>query len=215
LENEDWQDYGHVNTSTGDWLFDREKINEKIEEEIEKVRYCPLFDAEKTRSVIKKIPEKINPKTDKNWAYISNDYEKWFWHENKWLSTTGETNFPGFNPMVYIEKISKKEINEAIQLSKWDDSTKISYRKSSRKAKQKSGCFIATAVYGDSQVYQVKMLRCFRDRYLEKRILGKLFVDAYYKVSPSIVEFISKKQTLRDLIRRTLDVIVKIIEMVI
>ena len=176
------------------------------------MKYCPLFDAKKARNLIKKIPEKINPKIDKNWAFISSDYDKWFWHENRWLSTLGETNSPGFSLMVGVQKLSRKEINEAIRYSKGDNSIKISYREPSRKTKQKSGCFIATAVYSDSEAYQVKMLRCFRDNYLEKRILGKLFVGEYYKVSPSIAEFIRKHQFLPGLIRRILDVIVKIIE---
>jgi len=214
LENEKWQDYGYIDTTKGEWIFDNKKINEKLEEELNRVKYCPFFDAKKARNLIKEIPEKINPKIDKNWAFISNDYDKWFWHENRWLSTLGKTNFPGFSVMVGVQKLSKKEINEAIQYSKGDDSIKISYREPSIKAKQKSGCFIATAVYGDSEAYQVKMLRCFRDNQLEKRILGKLFVDAYYKVSPSIAEFIRKHKVLTGLIRRTLDVIVKIIEKV-
>lgn len=212
LENEEWQDYGYIDTNKGEWIFDHEKINEKMKEEINKVKYCPLFDAMKARNLIKKIPEKINPKIDKNWAFISSDYDKWFWHENRWLSTLGETNSPGFSIMVGVQKLSRKEINEAIRYSKGNDSIKISYREPSRKTKQKSGCFIATAVYSDSEAYQVKMLRCFRDDHLEKRILGKLFVGAYYKVSPSIAEFIRKHQFLPGLIRRILDVIVKIVE---
>lgn len=210
LENEEWKDYGYIDTTEGEWIFDYKKVNEKVEEEINRVKYCPLFDAKKARNLIKKIPEKINPKIDKNWAFISNDYDKWFWHESRWSSTLGEANFPGFSIMVGIQKLSRKEINEAIRYSKRDDSIKISYREPSRKAKQKSGCFIATAVYGDSEAYQVKMLRCFRDNHLKRSILGNLFVDAYYKVSPSIAEFIRKRRFLTGLIKRLLDIIVKI-----
>ena len=214
LENEEWQDYGYVDTTEGEWRFDHKKINEKMEEEINRVKYCPLFNTKKAQNLTKKIPEKINPKIDKNWAFTSNDYNKWFWHENRWLNTLGETDFPGLSVMVGVQKLSRKEINEAIRYSKREDSTKISYREPSRKVKQKSGCFIATAVYGDSEVYQVEMLRCFRDNHLEKSILGKLFIDAYYKASPPIAEFIRKHHFLASLIRRTLAAIVKIIEKV-
>ncbi len=214
LENEEWQDYGYIDTNKGEWIFDYKRINEKMEEEINRVKYCPIFDTKKARKLIKKIPEKINPKIDENWAFISNNYHNWFWHENIWLSTFGETNFPGFSVMVGVQKLSRKEINQAIRYSKGDYSTKISYREPSRKAKEKSGCFIATAVYGDSEAYQVKMLRYFRDNHLEKSILGKLFIDAYYKAGPSIAEFIKKHHFLAGLIRRTLAVVVKIIEKV-
>jgi len=214
LENEEWQDYGYIDTNKGEWIFDYKRINEEMEGEINSEKYCPIFDAKKVRKIIKKIPEKINPKIDENWAFISNNYQNWFWHENIWLSTFGETNFPGFSVMVGVHKLSRKEINQAIRFAKGDYSTKISYGEPSRKTKEKSGCFIATAVYGDTEAYQVKMLRYFRDNYLEKNILGKLFIDAYYKASPSVAEFIRKHHFLAGLIRRTLAIIVKIIEKV-
>jgi len=216
LENEEWQNYGYIDTSTEEWIFDHKKINEKMEEETKRVTYCPLFDAEKAQNLIKKIPDKINPRIDKNWAFISNDYDKWFWNENKWLSTLGKTNFPGLSAMVGVQRLSKKDINEAIQRSKGNNSINISYRGPSRepprKAKQKSGCFIATAVYGDSEAYQVGILRCFRDSQLEKSDIGKLFIAAYYKLNPAIAEYIRNHKVLTGLIRRALDVIVKIIE---
>ncbi|MHA1305139.1 MAG: CFI-box-CTERM domain-containing protein [Candidatus Heimdallarchaeaceae archaeon] len=212
LENEEWQDYGYIDTTKGEWIFDHKKINERIEEEIRKVKYCPLFDAKKIRNLIKKMPEKVNPKIDKNWAFISNDYDKWFWYQNRWINTLGETDFPGFNVMVGVEKLSRKEINEAIHYSKGEHLIGISYKGSSQKAKQKSGCFIATAVYSNSEAYQVRKLRYFRDNYLEKRIIGRQFINAYYKISPSIAEFIRKYRFLASLIRIALDVIVKGVE---
>ncbi len=214
LENEEWQDYGYIDTNKGEWIFDYKRINEEMEGEINRVKYCPIFDTKKARKLIKKIPEKINLKIDENWAFISNNYQNWFWHENIWLSTFGETNFPGFSVMVGVHKLSRKEINQAIRYSKGDYSTKISYGEPSGKTKEKSGCFIATAVYSDSEAYQVKVLRYFRDNHLEKSILGKLFIDAYYKIGPSIAEFIRKHHFLAGLIRRILAVIVKIIEKV-
>jgi len=214
LENEDWQDYGYVNTTKGEWIFDHKRISEKVEEEINRLKYCPILDTTKIRKLIKKIPEKINPKIDKNWAFVSNDHNYWFWHENKWLNSFGNTNFPGFNVMVGIRKLSRKEMNQAISFSKGDYSTKISYSGSSKKAKQKPGCFIATAVYGNSEVYQVWVLKHFRDKHLEKNIFGKLFVNAYYKVSPSIAEFIGLHHFLASSVRRILNIVVKIIEKV-
>lgn len=212
LENDRWQNYGYIDTIKGEWVFDIKKINEEVEKEVSRLTYCPFFDAEKIQSLIKKIPDKINPEENKNWAFISNDYYQWFWHENGWLSILGKTNFPGFSAMVGVQKLSEKEINNAIHFSKMDDSIKISSREFSRKSKQKSGCFIATAVYGDSKAYQVKTLRCFRDNYLDRRILGKLFIDVYYKISPSIAGFIKNHQLLSSLIKRILNVIVQIIK---
>ena len=128
LENEEWQDYGYVDTVKGEWIFDHEKISEKIEEEISRVKYCPLFDVKKTRRLAKKIPQKIDPKIDKDWGFISNDYKAWFWHENRWLNTFGATDFPGFSVMTGIKKLAAKERNEAIQWSKRDKSIEISFK---------------------------------------------------------------------------------------
>lgn len=45
------------------------------------------------------------------------------------------------------------------------------------KAEQKSGCFIATAVYGDSEASQIETLRSFRDNYLKNIAVGKLLLN--------------------------------------
>ena len=212
LEYGEWRNYGYVDSTKGEWIFDYKKINEKAEEEINTLKYCPFFEAKKVRNLVKKIPEKINPKNDKNWAFISNDYNKWFWYKNGWLSGFGKTNFPGFSVMIGIKKLSKKEVNDAIKFSTGDTSIKISYREIYKKDKPKSGCFIATAVYGDSEAYQVKILRIFRDNYLKKNIFGKLFINAYYKTSPPIAVFIKRYKILTNLIKNILDMVVKIIK---
>lgn len=211
FENDQWQDYGYVDTAKGEWVFDRKKIEERIEQEANKLKYCPLFDVDKGREQIKKIPEKINPQIDKDWAFIANDFEKWFWHDNQWVSTYGKTNFPGFAVMVGVQKIPKKEINEAIRYSKNDDSITISYKAPARVSKQKSGCFIATAVYGDSEAYQVQVLRFFKDNYLEKQLWGSVFVDFYYKISPAIARYIGKHRSLCYFIEKLLNIFVHLI----
>lgn len=211
LENDRWQDYGYVDTTAGEWIFDHKKIEEKIEEEIARVKYCPLFGVDKARGLLKKIPEKINPQIDKDWVFISNDFEKWFRHDNKWFNTFGKTNFPGFGVMVGVQKIPKKEINEAIRYSKDDDSIIISYKAPVGVRKQKSGCFIATAVYGDNEEYQVQVLRCFKDNYLEKQLWGSVLINFYYKVGPAIARYIGKHGALRYPIKKLLNLIVRLI----
>ena len=44
-------------------------------------------------------------------------------------------------------------------------------------------------------------LRAFRDLYLMKNSLGKKFVEAYYKCSPPLAEFIADKPALRGMVR--------------
>lgn len=47
-----------------------------------------------------------------------------------------------------------------------------------------SGCYIATAVYGDYNSYEVLKLREFRDNVLAKNVFGRAFIEFYYSVSP-------------------------------
>jgi hypothetical protein len=209
LENEEWRNYGYVDTTKGEWIFDHKKINEKIEQEIARLRYCPLFDANKVRNLIKKIPGKINPQIDKDWAFISSNFEKWFWHENRWLNTLGETNFLGFSVMIGVQKLPRKEINEAARYSKENNLITIRYKEPVKKTRQKTGCFIATVIYGDCVSFQVKTLRYFRDNFLEQQFLGKTIISFYYRVGPPLAWFIGKSRLLKSLIKKLLDIIIK------
>ena len=66
------------------------------------------------------------------------------------------------------------------------------------------GCFIATAAYGSLIEPHVKILRNFRDRFLITNIVGRSFVNLYYKYSPPLADFIAKHHNLRMMVRLTL-----------
>lgn len=65
----------------------------------------------------------------------------------------------------------------------------------------KSGCFIATAVYGSYHLHQVLILREFRDSTLSNSSLGCFLIQIYYKVSPAIANYIKNKPNLINLVR--------------
>ena len=62
-------------------------------------------------------------------------------------------------------------------------------------------CFIATAAYSTPMAEEIQILREFRDEYLLTNPLGRALVDFYYKVSPSIAEFITKHPILKTIVR--------------
>ncbi len=63
-------------------------------------------------------------------------------------------------------------------------------------AKQSSGCFISTEIYGlDSP--QTNKFRAWRDNTLQKTVYGRLFIKFYYRVSPYIVYLIRASKLLR------------------
>ena len=78
-------------------------------------------------------------------------------------------------------------------------------------ASMPSFCFVATASYG-IESGEVGQLCDFRDNVLMKSELGKLFVKAYYTVSPPIAKFISGSDTLKAVVRFILKPCVMIAE---
>lgn len=73
---------------------------------------------------------------------------------------------------------------------------------SSNIQKPKSGCFVATACYGDYNSEEVLVLREFRDNVLLNSLSGKIFVKFYYFISPPIAKFIEKSSILKTFIRK-------------
>ncbi|MCB0538899.1 MAG: hypothetical protein KDE33_15405 [Bacteroidetes bacterium] len=87
-----------------------------------------------------------------------------------------------------------------------------SYSSSSSSSSSSGGCYIATMAYGDYDHPQVLELRKFRDEFLDKFYLGKQFIKFYYKYSPKLVEKLENKQSINNVIRRSLDQFVKLIK---
>ena len=70
---------------------------------------------------------------------------------------------------------------------------------------KKSGCYIATAVYGSYNCSEVYVLRRFRDRYLARTFWGRQFIAVYYAISPHLVEHFGGSRYFRSFWRRLLD----------
>lgn len=71
-------------------------------------------------------------------------------------------------------------------------------------------CFIATAAYGSALEPEVEILRRFRNRYMLTNVPGRLMVDWYYSVSPSIAAIIVRDESLRTMTRGVLRPIIVI-----
>lgn len=74
------------------------------------------------------------------------------------------------------------------------------------------GCYIATCVYGSYDCSQVWRLRRYRDNYLDKSFLGRLFIKVYYSISPKLVKLFGNKEWFRKPIKRILDRKIKKLE---
>ena len=70
------------------------------------------------------------------------------------------------------------------------------------------GCYIATCVYGSYDCPEVWALRRFRDNILAQSILGRIFIKAYYSISPRIVRLWGKNEVIRNIWKTPLDKLV-------
>jgi hypothetical protein len=73
--------------------------------------------------------------------------------------------------------------------------------KSGRVEKIHSGCFVATAAFGDPNAPEVLYLTSYRDEVLSTNSLGRLFIRVYYAISPHLATFIAKSSFLRIIAR--------------
>ncbi len=76
----------------------------------------------------------------------------------------------------------------------------------------RSGCFVATATYGDEDAIEVRFLRLFRDRILSTRLSGRLVILLYYRWAHYPAWVVERIPVLRRLARWCLDRIVIQIE---
>lgn len=67
------------------------------------------------------------------------------------------------------------------------------------------GCYIATAVYGSYDAPQVLALRRFRDESLSASATGRVFIRAYYAVSPMLARFFTGATILNRVGKTVLD----------
>ncbi len=73
-------------------------------------------------------------------------------------------------------------------------------------------CFIATAAFGSPMKSEVVILRKFRDLALKPTSFGRLFIRAYYRLSPSAAQLINKSPFLKVMFRGMLYPVIKIIK---
>lgn len=76
------------------------------------------------------------------------------------------------------------------------------------KKRKKSGCYVATCVYGSYDCPEVWVLRRFRDNKLEQSILGRLFISIYYSISPLFVKHFGETRVFKKVCKTILNSLV-------
>ena len=67
------------------------------------------------------------------------------------------------------------------------------------------GCYVATAIYGSYDCPQVWTLRYYRDNVLAETWYGRIFIQIYYIISPTIVKWFGKTEWFNRIFRNLLD----------
>lgn len=76
----------------------------------------------------------------------------------------------------------------------------------------RSNCFIATAILKNPMHPDIIFLKKYRDEYLVKYSMGRIFIRSYYFLSPPIAIIISKHRLISSFVRKIiLNPIVKIV----
>lgn len=70
------------------------------------------------------------------------------------------------------------------------------------------GCYIATEIYGSYDCVEVWTLRRFRDEVLVKTWYGKIFIQIYYAVSPTLIKVFGEEELVRRFCKKKLDGVV-------
>lgn len=81
-----------------------------------------------------------------------------------------------------------------------------------QRASPRSGCFIATSVYGSYNSKEVMALRSYRDTVLRKSVIGRFFVSCYYFVSPKLVSIFGRNVFFKKICKEVLDLYILLIK---
>lgn len=87
-----------------------------------------------------------------------------------------------YNYSITSVRVSKAEIEYMDGTTEVIDGTNIP-------VEEGGGCYVATAVYGSYDCPEVWTLRRYRDYELAETWQGRLFIKAYYAISPTIVKW--------------------------
>ena len=97
-EHSQWFTYGKWVNDTGDWEFDKERIQHELTKNLYPNRFCPALNPELIKEIIQALPNVVNPQKNKNWKFIET-----YSQENNVLPWT--TNKYGFEQTIYIKGV--------------------------------------------------------------------------------------------------------------
>lgn len=100
-------------------------------------------------------------------------------------------------------------INAGIEAIKAEEYGTDSSSSQSPNTQSTGGCYVATCVYGSYDCPEVWTLRRYRDYDLAQTWYGRIFIKAYYTISPKIVHIFGKSEFVKKIWKMPLDRMVR------
>lgn len=129
------------------------------------------------------------------------------------------SNLTNSTPTTYVtENTAEDELTVINKIDIVKDNSKNTVVKSNTQSgpvivkvgeQKKSGCYVATAVYGSYDCPEVWTLRRFRDYSLATTFFGRLFIMLYYAISPTLVKWFGDTKWFKRMWKSTLDKMVE------
>lgn len=108
-----WHQFGSLDSSSGAFTFDREKIRQEIVPKIHAASLCPVFDRGAAQTALDEVPERVLPGVDQGWGYMEQRGVVWMRVGGGWISGHGTRVFPGVPSMVGVFRHTSREVLEA------------------------------------------------------------------------------------------------------
>lgn len=108
------------------------------------------------------------------------------------------------NGLMIFDKSQDVRDRESISIA-WNDAQTHEKNWERSNTPTKSGCYIATCVYGSYDCPQVWTLRRFRDYTLDETWYGRVFIKCYYAISPTLVKWFGNQKWFKTFWKNQLD----------
>jgi len=165
----------------------------------------PNLPADKLKSLLNDSDYKVRKVITRNEKTTSEILEILSMDTNEYVrAAVGNSLKTSPQTLDVLSKDSSFSVQKSV--SKNPNTPKQSRAYAKRKVKEylkstKSGCFIATAVYGDGMAIEVILLRQYRDQKLMVYGWGRLLVKLYYIVSPPLAHLLDKSEWAKQIVR--------------
>lgn len=213
------QNYGDTTDPSNPKKYLQYMSVQSIEYTTEKVRerlkiYSELGDYKDCKQIITAVGDYNNPDNVAKYMDYLKNVEKYFSHNS--IQEMEDARRALENMGDYLEAKSLADKNKFKELAEFffpeASKSDIGNNATSTTKNEKSGCYVATCVYGSYDCPEVWTLRRFRDNTLGSTWYGRAFIRTYYAISPLIVKWFGNTVWFKKMWRGTLDRMVKKLE---